>query len=129
MKTLVSIVTIVTMATTGVLAQDISNKVDRESYSHNKRIQILQDADECIKNAKTKEDYQQCERTEKQGRKALKGEMKNMNISQAKERILSKINERIARLQQSKDCVINAQSKDELRACKPKRDKRGKGKR
>ena len=129
MKTLVSIVTIVTMATTAVLAQDISNKVERESYSHNKRIQILQEADECIKNAKTKEEYKQCEKSEKKARKSLKGDMKGMNLSQAKERILSKIDERMARLQQSKECVENAQSKDELRACKPKRDKRGKGKR
>lgn len=128
MKVLLSIATIVVVSVTSLLAQDISSKVEKESYSHNQRIQILEDADRCIKNAQNKDEYKQCEAKEKAARKSLKGELKNMSMSQAKEKILSRIDRRIKKLENAKECVKSAQSKEELKACKPKRDKGRKNK-
>lgn len=123
MRVLLSIATMLAVSVTSILAQDISAKVEKESFSHNKRIEILQDADECIKNAQSKVEYKECEMKEKQARKSLKGEMKNMSISQAKEKILSRLDGRMAKLQAAKECVINAQTKEELKSCRPQRDK------
>ena len=129
MKVLLSTATIVAISVTSLLAQDISNKVEKESFSHNQRIEILKEADECIKNAQSKAQYRECELKEKESRKALKGKMKGMNLSEAKQRILSRLDSRMAKLQEAKECVTNAQTKDELRACKPRKEKHRKQKR
>lgn len=52
----------------------LKSKMDKESSSHQSRIDILNKADNCIKNAKTKEEYQQCEKTERAERQSLKGQ-------------------------------------------------------
>lgn len=50
------------------------NRRDKESNSHQSRIDILNKADNCIKNATTKEAYQECERVERAERQSLKGQ-------------------------------------------------------
>ncbi|MBD3807074.1 hypothetical protein [Sulfuricurvum sp.] len=43
-----------------------------EEQSHNERIRILQEADSCIKSAKTPQEYKACEQKEQQSRQQLK---------------------------------------------------------
>jgi hypothetical protein len=52
--------------------QGLEKVVDIESYSHQERIKILQEADACIHNAKAREEYRACEEKEKQEREQLK---------------------------------------------------------
>jgi len=46
-----------------------------ESQSHQGRIQVLQQADTCIKDATTREGYRACEEREKAGREALRAQL------------------------------------------------------
>lgn len=55
----------------------MQKKVGLESESHQERIRILQQADSCIKSAKSKEEYKACEVQEKQSRENLKEKMKS----------------------------------------------------
>jgi hypothetical protein len=48
--------------------QGLKKAIDIESYSHQERIRILQEADACVHNAKTKEEHKACEEKEKQER-------------------------------------------------------------
>ncbi len=78
MKMLVTLVFL--LLTTGALAQEIATnpqrqqqlaqRVEIESQSHQARIAILNRADRCIKAAKTAQDYKNCENMEKQERQA-----------------------------------------------------------
>lgn len=54
----------------------LNNIKEIESTSHNGRIAILNEADNCIKNATTKEAYKQCETIEKEKRQTLKSNIK-----------------------------------------------------
>jgi GTPase involved in cell partitioning and DNA repair len=47
-----------------------------ESESHQGRIEILKQADECIKAAKTNEEYKECEQKERQAREQLRDKIK-----------------------------------------------------
>lgn len=47
-----------------------------ESQSHQERIKILQQAEECIKNATTPKAYKECEEKEQAARKAFKEQQK-----------------------------------------------------
>ncbi len=55
----------------------MQKRVALESESHQERIRILQQADSCIKSAKSKEEYKNCEQQEQQGRENLKEKMKS----------------------------------------------------
>jgi flagellar motility protein MotE (MotC chaperone) len=94
------------------------NSVEMESYSHQKRVEILQKADSCIKSAKTQDDYKKCEEIEKQGRENLKGEM----FSKRKTLMIEETNERIKKLESFKSCVSAAKDGDTLKTCYPKKD-------
>jgi len=122
MKKTISIIAIIALSSS-LFASNIDNKIEKESLSHNTRIQILQKADSCIKHAKNIEEYKKCENFEKQSRRDFRNKMKNMSFSEMKTKILSKINNRLGKLEKSKSCVENAQSKKELKSCRPKRNK------
>lgn len=92
--------------------------VEMESYSHQKRIEILSKADSCIKSAKTQDDYKKCEEMEKQGRENLKGEMFNKR----KALTIENINEKIKKAEVFKSCVNAAKDGDALKNCYPKKD-------
>ncbi len=55
----------------------MQKKVNLESESHQERIRILQQADNCIKSAKSREEYKSCEEQEQQARENLKEKMKS----------------------------------------------------
>jgi hypothetical protein len=94
-------------------SQDLQRAIDIESYSHQERIRILQEADACIHNAKTKEEYRACEEKEKQERKQLRQKVFEMR----KQMLLDKINSRPNIPQSIKDCVVNATDHKQLEAC------------
>lgn len=57
----------------------LQKKVAIESESHKGRTDILQKADECIKNAKTREQYKECEQQEQAARQSLREKTKSEN--------------------------------------------------
>ncbi len=65
----------------------MQKKVNLESESHQERIRILQQADNCIKSAKSREEYKSCEEQEKQGRENLKAKMISKHDSLKQEMI------------------------------------------
>jgi hypothetical protein len=94
--------------------QGLKKAVDIESYSHQERIRILQEADTCIHNAKTKEEFRACEEKERQEREQLKQKVFEMR----KQELLNKINNNPNTPQRIKDCVINATNHEQLKACR-----------
>jgi hypothetical protein len=93
--------------------QGLQKTVDTESYSHQERIKILQEADTCIHNAKTREEYRACEEKEKQEREQLKQKVFEMK----KQELLNKLNSHPNIPQSIKDCVANATNHEQLKAC------------
>jgi flagellar motility protein MotE (MotC chaperone) len=91
----------------------LEKTVDIESYSHQERIKILQEADVCIHNAKTKEEYRACEEKEKQEREQLRQKVFEMR----KQALLDKINSHPNIPQSIKDCVANATNHEQLKVC------------
>ncbi|SIO05538.1 hypothetical protein SAMN05443662_1295 [Sulfurivirga caldicuralii] len=81
---------------------------DFESWSHQQRIQILQQAEECNRQAKTRDEYRRCEAKEREARQAFKQEA----FQRRKQKLIEHIR---ARLQ----CVEQADSPEALKACKP----------
>jgi hypothetical protein len=93
--------------------QGLKKAVDIESYSHQERIKILQEADTCIHNAKTREEYRACEEKEKQEREQLRQKIFEMR----KRELLNKLNNHPNIPQNIKDCVANATNHEQLKAC------------
>jgi hypothetical protein len=84
-----------------------NTQVETESYSHQKRIEILQKADACIKAAKTQEQYKACEAKEKQARETLKVDV----FQQRKQAMLQQLDAR-------RSCIANAQTPEAMKACR-----------
>lgn len=106
---------------TAIFANNIDTKIQSESKSHNARINILQEADKCIHNAKTKEDYKNCELKEKEARKAYKANRKKekqANFLKKKEMIIQKIEEKQKRLEEAKTCIEQAKTHRDFKACR-----------
>ena len=59
----------------------LSNQRQLESYSHKKRIAILEKAERCIHAAKTMQQYNACEKQEKAERDAFKQELEGKKKS------------------------------------------------
>lgn len=57
-------------------AEKLNSLKNIESKSHQGRIGILNEAENCNKNAKTKEAYKACEKAEKEKRHSLKSEIR-----------------------------------------------------
>jgi hypothetical protein len=93
--------------------QGLEKAVDIESYSHQERIKILQEADTCIHNAKTKEEFRDCEEKEKQEREQLRQKIFEMR----KQELLNKLNNHPNIPQSIKDCVANATNHEQLKVC------------
>jgi hypothetical protein len=93
--------------------QGLEKAVDIESYSHQERIKILQEADACIHNAKTREEYKACEEKEKQEREQLRQKIFEMR----KQELLNKLNNHPNIPQSIKDCVANATNHEQLKIC------------
>jgi hypothetical protein len=93
--------------------QNLQKVIDIESYSHQERIRILQEADQCIHNAKTKEEYRACEEKEKQEREQLKQKVFEMR----KQNLLNELSNHPNVPQSIKDCVANATNHEQLKAC------------
>jgi hypothetical protein len=93
--------------------QEVKKAVDIESYSHQERIKILQEADTCIHNAKTKEEFRACEEKEKQEREQLRQKIFEMR----KQELLNKLNSHPNIPQSIKDCVANATNHEQLKVC------------
>jgi hypothetical protein len=93
--------------------QGLEKAVNIESYSHQERIKILQEADACIHNAKTKEEFRACEEKEKQEREQLRQKVFEMR----KQELLNKLNSYPNIPQSIKDCVANATNHEQLEAC------------
>jgi hypothetical protein len=89
-----------------VMAVQLSNQVGNESTSHQARIQILQKADVCIKNAKTKADYDACEGSEKNARE----QFQQQSFAQKKQEIIARLSSRLT-------CVQKAQQPSDMKAC------------
>lgn len=104
-----------------------AEKVANESYSHDKRIAILEDADRCIKSAQTEEAYKACENKEKEGRKAHKKEMKAKKLAQMDSRIASMPEgTKKERMVSMRNCLTSAETRDDHKSCKQKYGKKGK---
>jgi len=84
---------------------------DLESYSHNKRIEILKQAETCNQKAQTQSDYKQCEQLEKTARQNFRKEMFNKR----KQIIIQKLQSRLK-------CVQSATDIKQLKACRPKQN-------
>jgi hypothetical protein len=93
--------------------QELKKVVDIESYSHQERIRILQEADTCIHNAKTREEYKACEEKERQAREQLKQKIFEMR----KQELLNRLNNHPNIPQSIKDCAANATNHEQLKAC------------
>ena len=93
--------------------QGLEKAIYIESYSHQERIRILQEADQFIHNAKTREEYRTCEEKEKQEREQLKQKIFEMR----KQNLLNELNNRPNVPQSIKDCVANATNHEQLKAC------------
>jgi hypothetical protein len=93
--------------------QGLEKAVDIESYSHQERIRILQEADQCIHNAKTREEYRSCEEKERQEREQLKQKIFEMR----KQNLLNELSNRPNVPQSIKDCVANATNHEQLKSC------------
>jgi erythromycin esterase-like protein len=93
--------------------QELESIKNIESYSHQERIKILQEADTCIRNAKTMEEYRACEKKEKEEREQLRQKIFEMK----KQELLNKLNSRPNIPQSIKDCVVNATNHEQLKAC------------
>lgn len=76
------------------IADNLPQRIATESASHQARIDILQNADACIRKAKTQAEYAACEAQEKAQRNALK--------KQRLEAQLKKIAQQQAQLAQKK---------------------------
>lgn len=103
-------------------AATVEDKVEIESLSHKNRIAILQEAEKCIQNAKTKEEYKRCEKIEKDGRKKNKEEL----LEVKKEKLIQKLDKRILKIEQMKECIKNAQDNKAFQQCRPKKAKASK---
>lgn len=55
------------------------------------------------------------------------GPGQNITLEEMKERIITQLDNLKIQIDQSKECVLNAQTKDELRACNPRNFNKGKG--
>lgn len=98
--------------------------IEKGSFSHQDRISILEVVNECIKNAKSDEDFKKCEAIEKESEKT----QKYGRFDVKKENILSDIEKRLRnyrkdnpkynKLSGFRDCVVNANNSDELRDCR-----------
>lgn len=53
-----------------------------------------------------------------------KAETKKVDIGEAKQRILVKIDEHIALLTDAKSCIRNAQTHQEIKKCRPKKERK-----
>jgi len=82
---------------------------DFESWSHQQRMQILQQAETCNRQARTRDDYRRCEAEERKARQAFKREA----FYKRKQLLIERLK---ARLQ----CIEQAQTPRALKACKPK---------
>jgi len=101
--------------------QAVGRKVANESYSHQERIKILQEADTCIKTAKTKEEFRACEKKEQGARQGLH--------AKTKQNRLAEMNQRIDRMPEGKkkehmrnmsQCMASAKTKEEHKGCRQK---------
>lgn len=114
---------------TFLMSFSLEDRINNESNSHNKRIKMLQEADQCINEAKTIGEYKACEKEENQTRKKYKEE----NFEQIKANILKRINNAISRnLEQNrqlfevKSCVKQSITKEDLDVCKEKFSRKNK---
>jgi hypothetical protein len=115
-KSLLKAMALLTVGFGTVLAnpnQGLEKAVDIESYSHQERIKILQEADTCIHNAKTRKEYRACEEKEKQEREQLKQKIFEMR----KQNLLNELNNHPNIPQSIKDCVANATNHEQLKVC------------
>ena len=104
----------------GLNAANLEDKVAVESVSHKNRIAVLAEAEKCIQNAKTKEEYKQCEKMEKEGRKKNKEELFEIR----KANMIKKLDARILKIEETKRCIANAQNKEDVKNCRPKKVKK-----
>lgn len=107
------------------------NKIKQmEEKSHQERINILKNADDCIKNARSKEEYKPCELKEQQLRKDS-----NQNIKMERQQFQQdrqKQNEQmfkerkqqhVQKLKEMTNCIEQAQTPEMLKQCRPQKDK------
>jgi len=100
-------------------ANIFNNRVNYESKSHNLRMVILNKADKCIKNAKTMDQYKECEKVEQEERR--KG-MRNLQIEK-KQMIIDNLNSKIKKTTDFRNCIQEATTNQEMKNCRPKRIK------
>jgi hypothetical protein len=111
----------------GASAYNIENRVNAESSSHQKRIGILEIADECIKNAKSDEDFKKCEQNDeynKDAHKDFRFDIKKQNILTSLNQMLlnyKKETPKYTKLSEFRNCVGNAVNADELKECRKKK--------
>ncbi len=102
--------------------EELQAKVSRESFSHQRRIEILKRADACIKAAQSHEQYRACEQQEQQAREQLRQELFTQRKMQMLERLRrqeqhAKQPEVQHRVQQKIACVEAATTPESLQAC------------
>ena len=82
-------------------------------------IVILNKADQCIKNAKTMDQYKECEKVEQEERR--KG-MRNLQIEK-KQMIIDNLNSKIKKTTDFRNCIQEATTNQEMKNCRPQRIK------
>jgi len=102
--------------------EELQAKVSRESFSHQRRIEILKRADACIKAAQSHEQYRACEQEEQRAREQLRQDL----FAQHKMKMLERLRRQEQyvkhpevhdRLQQKIACVEAAATHESLQAC------------
>lgn len=108
MKTFKKISLSLLLASIASTSWAVGNEV--ESFSHQKRIEILKQAEACNQHAKTKAEYRQCEAQEKAARQALKKEV----FAKQKQQIIQRLESRL-------NCIKAAQSRQDMKKCRPQK--------
>jgi hypothetical protein len=97
----------------GIAFAGFEERANMERKSHKERIAILEEAEQCVNNAKTRDEYATCERKENQAR----SELKQRSFEEKKAFMLKKINERRSALGEAESCVKAAIDGKALRSC------------
>jgi len=106
-------------------SERLENKVKIESFSHDERIAILNEANACIKNASTQSEYSTCEKKESTSREEVRKKLKEMKKADLLDKLSNRISKAekkgnkkyVSSLTEMRKCVQASESKDGIKAC------------
>ena len=109
-------ISLIILGTLSLTAADLNQKNQIETKSHKTRIEILKEAEQCISNVKSPQEFKACEKKAKEASKAFK----NASFEDKKEFVIYWIDKRIETLNKLKNCFESTQNMKEMRECRIK---------